>query len=68
MGKSPAPPHFEPVFTLQSAAHGGSTSANNQGSADTAALQRFGSEDNDSCIIRLACTEELAMPEKIYPQ
>ena len=38
------------------------------GFGGTEAMQRFGSEDNDSCIIRLTCTEELAMPEKIYPQ
>jgi hypothetical protein len=46
----------------------GSISANNQVSAATEAMQYVGSEDNDLRIIRLACTEELSMPEKIYPQ
>lgn len=46
----------------------GSISAHNQSSAATEAMQYVGSKDNDLRIIRLACTEELAAPEKIYPQ
>jgi hypothetical protein len=46
----------------------GSISANNQGSAATEAMQDVGSDNNDLRIIRLACTGELAMLEKIYPQ